>query len=390
MNRNGKALVILVAVMIIAGLGIFLGENMLTTAFNPGIGSYENELDPGEYFTVQDKDGNELDKISRQVYVGDEFITEDNIRYRIQKIEGLTATAIFVSKEDIGWEVHESSTGSPVSSDLTQSIPVQEQTSQNNLIAIYHTHSAESYIPTDGTESKPGQGSILKVGKVFAQKLESLGLEVVHDLRSHEPHDSSAYLRSRRTATKLLSKNPATIIDVHRDGVPDPDFYTDEISNVPVSKIRLVVGRQNQNMQANLDFAKKLKGYMDQKYPGLVKGIFMAKGNYNQDLSPRSILVEAGTHTIKRERAEKGIALFAEALPPVLGITAAPPSGGNAGATATGGDAAAAIFTILALVLGLGVYLVISTGSIEAAVQKVKEFVTVEWANFLGKRKTKE
>ena len=33
----------------------------------------------------------------------------------------------------------------------------------------------------------------------------------------------SAYQRSRRTASKLLSKDPAAIIDVHRDGIPDPD-----------------------------------------------------------------------------------------------------------------------------------------------------------------------
>ena len=39
------------------------------------------------------------------------------------------------------------------------------------------------------------------------------------------------------------------------------------------------------------------------------------------------------------------------------------------------------------LLLGTAIYLVISTGSIEGAVKKAKQFVTVEWANYLGRRK---
>lgn len=390
MKSNRKALGILIAVMIIAGVSVMLGEKILISALSPSIGSYENEMEPGKYCTIYDKNGKELDKMSRQVYEGDEFITEDNMHYRIQKVEDTTATAVFIGKENIAWEVSESDTGIPVASGRDESLPVQKKQALNDLIAIYHTHSDESYVPSDGSSSIPGEGGVFKVGNVFAEKLRSLGVNVIHDLRSHEPHDANAYLRSRRTATKLLSKHPAAIIDVHRDGVPDPDFYIDEVSNVPVSKVRLVIGRQNQNMQSNYEFAKRLKGFMDQKYPGLVKGIFLAKGNYNQDLSPRSILVEAGTHTIKRERAEKGIALFAEALPPVLGIATGATPSQNENVAGTHSDVAAALFVIAALVLGTAIYLVISTGSIEAAVKKAKEFVTVEWANFLGRRKTKK
>lgn len=390
MNKRNRALIILLTVLILVGAGMVFGEHLISTAISPVAGSFEKELEPGQYSTIRDKKGNVIDKLSRQVYVGDEIITADNMHYRVEKVQELSATAVFLGKEDIAREETEDMGGRPAIGGVGDTLAVQNQQPENNLIVVYHTHSDESYIPTDGTESQAGEGGIFKVGSVFSEKLRSLGVEVIHDLRSHEPHDSSAYLRSRRTATKLLSKNPAAIIDVHRDGVPDPDFYTEEISNVPVSNIRLVVGRQNQNMQANFDFAKRLKGYMDQKYPGLVKGIYMAKGNYNQDLSPRSILIEAGTHTISRERAERGIALFAESLPPVLGITANPTPSRSEGPAGTSADVASTLFVIVALVLGTAIYLVISTGSIEAAVQKLKEFVTVEWANFFGKRRTKE
>lgn len=391
-NKRLRAFTVLAAFLAIAALVSTYGEQAIISAFNTGIQlpaqSYEAELEPGQYITICDKNGKELDRTSRQVYVGDELITEDNLHYRVEKVKGHVATAVFLGKENITWDENSNKSDTPVYAGGRTAAAAQQQT-KNNLIAVYHTHSDESYVPTDGTDSIPGDGGIFKVGNVFSEKLRALGIDAVHDLRSHEPHDANAYLRSRRTATKLLSKDPIAIIDVHRDGVPDPDFYRDEVSNMPVSKVRLVVGQQNQNMQANYDFAKRLKGYMDQKYPGLVKGIFLGKGNYNQDLSPRSILVEAGTHTITRQRAQKGIALFAEALPAVLGVTAPTPSARQPFA-GTSGDTAATLFVIVALIVGAAIYLVISTGSVEAAVQKLRQFVTVEWANFLGKRKNKK
>jgi len=341
------------------------------------------ETKPGTYFTIYDQKGNVIEKVARMVHVGDELITEDNYHYRVTKVKEYKAEAVLIGREDIAWKVNSGPV--PIDTGSGEAVPAQQR-NINDLIAVYHTHSDESYVPTDGTESIPGNGGIFKVGEVFAEKLRSLGVEVVHDRRSHEPHDANAYMRSRRTSTRLLQKNPAALIDIHRDGVPDPDFYRDEISGLEVSKIRLVIGRQNPNMQANFDFAKRIKGYLDGKYPGLVRGIFLARGNYNQDLSPRSILVEAGTHTVSRERAQRGIALFAEALPPVLGISPTP-TPYTQEASGTGGDLAAVLFVITAFIIGFAVYLVISTGSVEGAIKKLRQFVTVEWTNFLGKRK---
>ena len=62
-----------------------------------------------------------------------------------------------------------------------------------------------------------------------------------------------------------------------------------------------------------------LKARADRDYPGLVKGIFLAKGNYNQDLAPRSILIEFGTHETSLDMAAKAADLIADVLPKATG-----------------------------------------------------------------------
>ncbi|MGN0990137.1 MAG: stage II sporulation protein P, partial [Candidatus Ventricola sp.] len=81
---------------------------------------------------------------------------------------------------------------------------------------------------------------------------------------------------------------------------------------------RLLVGRSNQNSEVNRAFAKELKAVADKKYPGLVKDIFIGKGNYNQDLSPNAILLEFGTHTISKERVLNSTDVMADVFSTTL------------------------------------------------------------------------
>jgi len=175
-------------------------------------------------------------------------------------------------------------------------------------------------------------------------------------------------------------------LDVHRDGVPDPDFYNKHLEGEDITKIRLVVGRQNPNMATNLAFAKNIKAYMDKHKPGLIKGIFIGKGNYNQDLGPRVLLLEVGTHTNDRLRAEKGAAVFADALPAILNIQGvrgrpAPP----AEAPSETKSSWTTVGWILGIILAAGVgFLFISTGSIKGMKSKIGELSKTEFANFFG------
>ncbi|MDR7402931.1 MAG: stage II sporulation protein P [Armatimonadota bacterium] len=372
--RNGL-LAVLGLVLIGAGfaLGVALEQPVPATAPAdwPELGLWEGERDDGGYYTIVDERGTVLDKTARHVYVGDEFIAEDNSQYRVTRVSGDRAEARRVGRAAMP---------APAAGLSGDALPVQRG---SNKVAIYHTHSAESYVPTDGTESIPARGGIFKVGQALATKLDRDGLRAIHDTTPHEPRDANAYKRSRRTALRLLQQGPAMLIDVHRDGVPDPNFYNDVVSGEPVTKIRLVVGRQNANMQANLDFAKLVKGEVDKKYPGLVRGIFLGRGNYNQDLSPRALLIEAGTHTNDRLRAQRGVSLFADAVPPTLVAAGVAPGAANR-TPGLRGDFGGALWIVVALLVGAGAYLLIATGSWEGAAGKLRQFAGREWGNFLA------
>ena len=265
-----------------------------------------------------DGTGAYLFSISGEISEGDEYISADNILYRIATVQNGNAIAEKIGEEampDVSWL------------DVGQAQPVFAQESavpaasakaddSRKLIAMYVTHSDESYVPSDGTQSVNGQGGIYDVAREFRDALQQQGIDVILDESTHLPHDSGAYRRSRQTAERLLQKRPDAIIDVHRDGIPDQSEYACSIDGENVSRVRLLVGRGNQNSSVNREFAKQMKAVADKQYPGLVKDIFIGKGTYNQDLAPHAILLEFGTHTISKERVLNGQGRLQHALRP--------------------------------------------------------------------------
>ena len=324
----------------------------------------------GTYFTLYDQDTNEIiEEMSRKVFVGDELLTGDNKYYRVTKIDGQNVDCELLEQRQMQKVLAELQ-------DAAKTVSAGDNTNNGGAfrsVAIYCTHTDESYVPTSGTESKKGGGDILDVATTMAAVLEDQGIEVIHSDNIHDPHDVNAYQRSRKTAAELLQEAPAAIIDVHRDGVPDPDYYATELDGKPATQIRLVVGRQNQNSEANIDFAEKMKVYYDEVKPGLIKSIFMAKGNYNQDLAPNSVLLEVGTHTNSLEQAEVSAKAFAEELPQFLGLknaTQQPEAAGQMQAQdkadkKMGGTSKAILWLVgIAIVGGLG-FLLVSRGSLK-------------------------
>lgn len=317
-------------------------------------------------YTLVDENGKTITQIHGHCEAGDEYISGDNQHFRVATVDRERGIAQVDSlgeaaMPDISWM------------DASESLPVSAV--GKRLIALYCTHSDESYIEGDGKESDEERGGIYDIAKMFGDKLENLGATVELNTETHHPHDAGAYRRSRQTAMSLIKTGPNAIFDLHRDGIPDPDEYAVTISDKPMSKVRLLVGKSNQNKEANLAFAKQIKTVGDKMYPGLIKDIYMGKGTYNQDLAPRCVLLEFGTHTLPKERVEASTGPMAEVVyralfGGVVGSAGASdastkksePADEEKPATESNEGSGAAIWIILALVVGLGVFAFLSAG----------------------------
>lgn len=323
-----------------------------------------------EVYTLVDEEGNVLTHYCGECDSGDEYISSDNQHYRVKAVDAQSKTAVAehlgaADMPDVSWlEMQDSQ---PVSA-------IGEK-----KIALYCTHSDESYIEGDGTESVEGSGGIYDIANEFGSSLEELGVTVEISDATHLPHDAGAYRRSRQTAVELLKSQPNAIFDIHRDGIPDPDEYATTVGNEEMSMVRLLVGKSNQNNEANLSFAKQIKAIADKTYPGLIKDIYMGKGAYNQDLAPRSVLLEFGTHTISKDLVLKAVQPMSEVVYKalfggVIGSAGASDVSGRSFAQVEGSTEADKpavedntgsswiIWLILALVVGLGVFAFLSTG----------------------------
>lgn len=308
-------------------LGVFAS----VFVFLVGIAHGENERTKG-YYSLVAPGGRMICRTSLQVSVGDEYLNDDNRLYQVVKIEGDLARVRFVRSEKIGLAEREPSLlaagWETVKAFLLGQNSTGKRTADNRPIAIYYTHSDESYAPSDGRSSILAHGGIYKVGTALADKFRQMGIPVLNDKTPHDPHDSMAYDRSRRTAVQLLQKRPVALLDVHRDAVP-PQEYRDVVNDKTVTKVRIVVGRQNPNESVNNAFAKQIKAVVDRQYPGMVRGIYYGKGVYNQDLAPRAILLEFGSNTNTRGAAERGAQIFASAAASVLTAGAVSSSSSN-------------------------------------------------------------
>lgn len=328
-----------------------------------GIGDELDERLDGGFFRLVDAAGREITQTARILAEGDSYIDEDNRLYRVTAVVGdlvRVEEAGLVQLPDPA-EIRAQFDRQPsVLASVAQFLGLAQK--PNRVVGIYHTHSDESYVPTSGTETE-WTGDIYQVGRVMRDALEEAGYTVYWSDNNHNPHDGQAYLRSRRTAAELLRHRPGTLIDVHRDAIPDPNAYLTRQNGDSVARVRLVVGRQNQNQEANLEYAKRLKALADDEFPGLVKGIFLARGNYNQDLGPNTILLEFGTHTVSLADAQKAAQLFAKVIPAAAGL--APGTGGSAEAGQGAAGWRWVAWLLVAAVLGTIAFLVLNKGAWE-------------------------
>lgn len=326
----------------------------------------------GMHYSWFDESGDVITMTAIEPRPGDTYIAEDNRLYEVVSVsEDRTVEAVY--KETI--RLPQVVAGRSQFAGGARSGVVEAQSEGNNVVGIYHSHNAESYVESSGAEFIEPHGEVVDVGEALARALEEQGLVVIHSDASHLPHDGGAYQRSRSTVRELLQEDAAALIDVHRDAIPAEE-YVAEVDGDAMTRIRLVVGRQNPNREANLELAQRIKAIADEKYPGLIKGIFHAAGNYNQDVGPRTILLEFGTHETSVDDAIKSAQLFAEVYPAAAGLTAASAEEADRQFGAAGWRSALWVALLAAgAVFG---YLWIDEGSPQGAWRRVRTFIARE------------
>lgn len=178
-------------------------------------------------------------------------------------------------------------------------------------VLIYHSHPREAYNPllgnnTDNPSSASPTKNVMLVGSLMADRLEKHGIGVVHsqDDYATQVEDYSwnySYKYSRMTVKAAMAQNDGLemMIDIHRDSQRHGKT-TAVIDGKSYAQVYFIIGRANENWKENEAFANSIHQVLEKNYPGLSRGIWgkdSGKGNngeYNQSLSPGSILLEVG------------------------------------------------------------------------------------------------
>lgn len=269
---------------------------------------------PKKYYTVYSS--SKKDKIlflrGDEVCTGDMYLSGDNKLYEIKIVDKTSKTAIaeFVRDEKLP-EVKLKKDSEKNKNSASAASSVKKK------VGVYHTHNDECYFTPDGVDSIYGKGGVHDVGKSFVSKLNGLGVDVLYREDLHLPHNSGAYTRSQVTASALLNDGADAIFDLHRDSTKRSEYLT-TVDGKQMSSVRMVVGASSKNYEENKNFAYTIKAYADEVYPGLIKDIYIGKGNYNQQLTTRAMLFEMGCENIEKSLVLKSTDYLAKVVDVVL------------------------------------------------------------------------
>lgn len=217
---------------------------------------------------------------------------------------------------------------------LQKPFPIKDKIPENEpLVLVIHTHGSESYLDngydfyaSDETfRSLDAEKTVVHIGDLLCEKLESLGIKTVHDRTMYDTTDfNRSYNYSREGIKKALAEHPSIrfVIDLHRDSVFDSSGKNIKplttLNGKECAQLMLVVGTDeggsnHPNWRENLTFATHLQQKMNDLYPTLARPINLRSAAFNQALTKGSVILEVGSCGNTVEEAENAILLFAQA-----------------------------------------------------------------------------
>ncbi|MHA6530392.1 stage II sporulation protein P [Paenibacillus sp. BAC0078] len=209
--------------------------------------------------------------------------------------------------------------------------PGGSQDTSIKRILIYHSHPREAYNPLLGTESdNPSSAvpskNVMMVGSYIAKRLEQRGIGTVHSQEDYatkvpDYNWNFSYKYSRITVKAALSANQemSEMIDIHRDSQRHGKT-TAVIDGKSYAQVYFILGHANKDWKKNEAFANKIHQLLEKSYPGISRGIWGKSsgngnnGEYNQTLSPNSVLIEVGGIDNSAEELKRTADILADAI----------------------------------------------------------------------------
>ncbi len=211
---------------------------------------------------------------------------------------------------------------------VEETVDVQNEVNENKLldIYIYSTHETEEYSDKylEVYNIKP---NVLTMNNILKDYLEDLGLKtyiepdsVTNVLKEHKWSYKYSYEASKILIEDTIKENPSLklIIDLHRDSSAKK-VTTFTKDNISYAKVLFIVGLEHPNYESNLNLATRLNELLEVEMPGLSRGISKKSGPgvngiYNQDLSPKSILIELGGQYNEIEELNNTLKILAKVI----------------------------------------------------------------------------
>jgi stage II sporulation protein P len=206
--------------------------------------------------------------------------------------------------------------------------PARLSTGDKKVVLIYHSHPRESWVPELNAENVNGANdphtNITLVGKRLAEKLEEAGVGAVHSATDYQTTVADynwnfSYKYSLQTVREAMAVNRDIVylFDIHRDAA-GRDVTTAEIDGKSYARIFFIIGKKNEQWEKNEAFAKQLHDLLESKHPGLSRGIWDKGGGghaeYNQSVSPNSVLIEIGGAYNTLEECYRTVDVLAETI----------------------------------------------------------------------------
>ena len=265
----------------------------------------EKELVKIEEKEKQDEE--EVNKTFESIENIDKTIQSNNIP---QNSETEIVTQNLIS-ESYNLEIEGVKIKNETSFTIDNTILEQELNINKENFLIFHTHTCESYTPselyqyqqTGNFRTTDLNFSVSRVGDELSNYLNGFGFNVYHDKTYHDyPAYSGSYDRSNNTVENILKNYQSDIIiDLHRDAIGSKSNYDPsvKIGEDIAAQLMFVIGTNggglyHPNWKMNLKFAIELQKKANEMYPGLFKPMIVRNSRYNQHLGKAACIIEVG------------------------------------------------------------------------------------------------